>query len=95
MSMWIAASAVLAALLALFFVKPLFEPALAVEADLRSGDSFLRLVDQKERVLRSLKDLELDHAMGKVGDAEFTSARQALALEAGRLIEEIKRHGGR
>lgn len=95
MSMWIIGSAALAAILALFFVRPLFEPALAVEADLSGNPQLRSLMDRKERVLRLLKDLELDHSMGKVSDAEFVPARQSLALEAGSLIEEIKRHGGR
>lgn len=95
MNMWIVAAAVMAAILAFLLVKPLFEPALSVEADLK-GDAPLRdLLDEKERTLRALKDLELDYAMGKIGSEELEPARRALALEAGKLLEEIKRNGGR
>lgn len=95
MTMWIVAAAVMAALLAIVLVKPLFEPALAVEARLQ-GDATLRgLLDEKERTFRALKDLELDFSMGKISSEELEPARRALVLEAGKLLEEIKRHGGR
>ena len=95
MNMWILAAAVMAAILAFVLVKPLFEPALSVVADLKGGALLRDLLDEKERTLRALKDLELDHAMGKITSEELEPARRALALEAGRLLEEIKRNGGR
>lgn len=95
MNMWIVAAAVMAAALAFFLVKPLFEPALSAEAELRSNTALRNLLDEKERTLRALKDLETDFSMGKVSAEELEPARRALALEAGKLLEEIKRHGGR
>ena len=95
MNMWIFAAAVMAAILAFLLVKPLFEPTLSVEAELKGDSSLQDLLDEKERTLRALKDLELDFSMGKIGLDELEPARRALALEAGKLLEEIKRHGGR
>ncbi len=95
MTMWIVAAAVMAVLLAIALVKPLFEPALAVEARLHDGGPLRDLLDEKERTFRALKDLELDFSMGKISAEELEPARRALVLEAGKLLEEIKRHGGR
>jgi len=95
MIMWISIAACLAATLAYLLVKPLFEPALSGVVELSARDSLRALLDSKERSLRSLKDLELDHAMGKVSDEDFETSRRNLSLEIGALLEEIKRHGGR
>lgn len=95
MNMWILAAAVLAAILAFALIKPLFEPALGAEAELGGDSALWGLLDEKERTLRALKDLDVDFSMKKISAEEFEPARRALTLEAGRLLEEIKRHGGR
>lgn len=94
MTMWIALSIALSACLAYAFVKPLFQPSLGGHVGLSGEESRWALLDMKERVLRSLKDLELDHSMGKVSDEDFEASRRALSVEAGRILDEIKRHGG-
>jgi hypothetical protein len=94
MTMWIVLSILLSACLAYALVKPLFQPALGGVAHLSGHDSRRALLDKKERVLRSLKDLELDHSMGKVSDEDFESSRRTLSIEVGRILDEIKRHGG-
>lgn len=94
MTMWIVLSILLSACLAYALVKPLFQPALGGVALLSGHDSRRALLDKKERVLRSLKDLELDHSMGKVSDEDFEASRRTLSIEVGRILDEIKRHGG-
>jgi hypothetical protein len=32
--------------------------------------------------------------MGKVSDEDFESSRRTLSIEVGRILDEIKRHGG-
>ncbi len=95
MSMWIVAAAALSGVLAYLFVKPLFEPALGGVVVLSEQDSLRSLLDTKERLLRSLKDLELDHSTGKVSDEDYQGARRDLSLEVGRVLSEIQSHGGR
>lgn len=49
----------------------------------------------KERIYANIKDLDLDHEMGKVGDADYHAMRGHLKQEAAGVIERIDRlHGG-
>ncbi len=49
----------------------------------------------KERIYANIKDLDLDHEMGKVGDADYQAMRGHLKQEAAATIERIDRlHGG-
>ena len=95
MTMWLVGSAILAVCLAYFFVKPFFEPALSASVEISGHDSLRALLDSKERALRALKDLELDYSMGKVGAEDFETSRKELTAAAGRILEDIKRHGRR
>jgi hypothetical protein len=40
--------------------------------------------------LRSLKDLELDYAMGKVSIEDFEPTKRALTLEIAAVLKELK-----
>ena len=94
MSIWIPASLLLVALLTSFLIGPFFEPALNGALESIERDSFRALLDSKERALRALKDLELDHSMGKVSAEDFEHSKLALSLEVVKVLDDIKRHGG-
>jgi hypothetical protein len=49
------------------------------------------MVRDKALVLRSIKELEFDHATGKVGDADFKDMNQRLRTHAMALIEGLER----
>lgn len=53
-----------------------------------------RLVREKGLVLRSIKELEFDHAMGKVSEQDFADISGRLRARALALIEELDRAGG-
>jgi hypothetical protein len=89
---WIVASAALSLVSAWFIVKPWIESDARLTADGIASASLLALRDKKERALRSLKDLELDFAMGKVSAEDFESSKQALSLEAAAILEELSQH---
>jgi hypothetical protein len=81
--------AVLVAAVALFVAAPLFrppEPALAdVAPDVRE-----RWERQKRQALAAIKELELDHQMGKVSEEDLAMMRgrfEAQALEAMAALE--------
>jgi len=49
----------------------------------------------KERIYANIKDLDLDHEMGKIGDADYHAMRSHLKQEAAGVIERIDHlHGG-
>lgn len=49
---------------------------------------------EKNLLLRSIKELEFDHAMGKVADADFQEMSTRLRSRAVRLLQELDNTGG-
>jgi hypothetical protein len=88
--MWIVAAALFVLIITWFLCWPLLD--VAVEG--HGGEIFDRsrivLLDTKERALRSLKDLELDYAMGKVSIEDFEPTKRALTLEIAAVLKELK-----
>jgi hypothetical protein len=81
--------AVLVALVSLFVAAPLFRPPEAVLPDAEPGMRE-RWERQKRQALAALKELELDHQMGKVSDDDLATMRarfEAHALEAMAALE--------
>jgi hypothetical protein len=54
--------------------------------DARHRDDLAR---EKALVLRSLKDLEFDHAMGKLSDRDFSEMSARLRARAVRIMKEL------
>jgi hypothetical protein len=81
--------------IALFVAAPLFrapEPAIAVEVP-SDHDRWER---QKRQALAAIKEVELDHQMGKLSDEDFARMRERferLALEALAALEREGRRG--
>ena len=80
---------------AVFVAAPLFrapEPAIAVETP-SERDRWER---QKRQALAAIKEVELDHQMGKLSDEDFARMRERferLALEALAALEREGRRG--
>lgn len=56
-----------------------------------------RLVRERETALRALRDLALDHATGKMSDADYDALRrrqEAAAIDALRRLDAIDRKSG-
>jgi hypothetical protein len=92
-TVWVILSILLSLSLGAFLAAPLFEAA----ADGPTGEPLdrdvpARLLDTKERALRSLKDLELDYRMGKVSPDEFERTKQELGQEVAQIIQELRRY---
>lgn len=77
---------VLLALVGVFVLWPFLGRSLPTEdpelADLEAG---------KEAKYRELRDVELDHAAGKLNDDEYERQRAVLRREAGELLEREDR----
>lgn len=81
---------------ALAFVGwPLAQPALVAEGptgrDLRRSE----LTEEKERLLRNLTDLDLDHKTGKMEDSDFESLSLKLKGDAARVLKELDVNEGK
>ena len=48
------------------------------------------LEDDKERLLLALRDLEFEHEMGKVSDADYTTMRSRIEQQALEVISALK-----
>lgn len=84
--------AVLVAVVALFVAAPLFRPPAPLAA--AGPDAHERWERQKRNALAAIKELELDHQMGKVSDDDLTAMRarfEAQALEALAALEREER----
>ena len=62
------------------------EQAAPLTSSVRDG-----LLREKALTLRSIKELEFDHAMGKIGDADFQDMSGRLRARALVLMEELER----
>ncbi len=92
-SSWFFLSGALSLVLGLFLVAPLFESAVAESGV--AGPEFntpRRLRDAKERTLRALKDLELDHQMGKISREDFERSSQELSQELAQILNDMPNH---
>jgi hypothetical protein len=52
------------------------------------------LAEEKRRVLRQLKDLEAEHALGKIDDADYESLVSRYRIEAKNVMREMDREIG-
>lgn len=80
---------VLVLAVALFVAAPLFQPPAAL-ADDGEPDARARWLRQKRQALDAIRDLELDHRMGKLSDEDLVLMRrrfEAQALEAMAALE--------
>lgn len=98
-TLWIVLSLALSLVLGFFMVRPLFEVSAAGMqgspdgvADGLISEPHRALLDKKERVLRSYRDLELDHSMGKVSNEELARSKEDISRELAGVLEELRRY---
>ena len=58
------------------------------------GRTRAALEREKSLVLRAIKDLEFDHAMGKVSESDFAEISARLRARASRLLRQLDRSSG-
>lgn len=85
----------LAAACVIYVARPfLREPALAADDDrlgeLDAGErERLALIEERDRVLAALKELEFDHRTGKVSDEDYRALVGVLRAEAARALKAL------
>jgi hypothetical protein len=85
-------AAVLAVLAVLFVARPfLRSPGREERAQPPGGDELerLALIEERDRALAALKELEFDHRTGKVSDADYAEALPALRREAAEALAAL------
>jgi hypothetical protein len=80
--------AALVGMASLRMLKPLVSPD-AFEADMVGSRTRAALEREKNLVLRSIKELEFDHAMHKVSDVDFEEMTARLRSRAVRLLKQL------
>jgi hypothetical protein len=74
-------------------LAPLFGIDVTSPTEVLGGRTRAALERDKALVLRAIKDLEFDRAMGKVSEADFEELSPRLRARAMRLIRELDRAG--
>jgi hypothetical protein len=85
---------VLAALLVVacvFFVaRPFLRAPDNGEATLDSGDERLRRMEERDRALAALKELEFDHRTGKISDEDYRALVGPLRRQAAEALRSLE-----
>ncbi|MHB8732841.1 MAG: hypothetical protein ACYDAB_13745 [bacterium] len=85
-----AITVVLAAAAVWYVLAPLWRRG--ATPDRGVSDERARLVEEREAALRALRDLSLDHATGKMSDADYDALRsrqEAAAIDALRRLDAL------
>jgi rRNA maturation endonuclease Nob1 len=87
--LWIACTAVVM-IAGLYTLRPLFrEPEGTLDIDLLAETELDRLLNQKNVIYRNLRDLEFEHKMGRLSDADFQQLAAGYKHEAAAVLERL------
>ena len=64
-----------------------------LEARTQEDEERLALVEERDRALAALKELEFDHRTGKIGDDDYRSQVGPLRREAASALRRLDRYG--
>ena len=59
-----------------------------------AGPTAWQLQERKERIYSTIKELELDHSLGKLADDDYARVRRELEAEAVSLLEQLDQLNG-
>jgi hypothetical protein len=86
--------AVLAAACVVFVARPLLRQASPAEDVLEAAapeeQDRLRLLEERDRALAALKELEFDHRTGKISDEDYRALVGPLRREAGAALRALE-----
>lgn len=93
--MFIAIFVLVAAAVLWLVFGPLFADRGTVEKATRREGRRRELIEERERVLESIRELDFDHRMGKVEEADYQEARGRYEAQAIEVMKAIDRTNGR
>jgi hypothetical protein len=85
--------ALLAAACVVFVARPLLRPARGEDALRPSepeAEARLRLLEERDRALAALKELEFDHRTGKISDEDYRALVRPLRRAAGEALRALE-----
>lgn len=93
-AVWVVLGAVLAAAAVVLVALPfLREPTTDDDALEQPDDELIALVEERDRALAALKELEFDHRTGKIGDDDYRETLAPLRQEAAAALRALDRYG--
>ena len=91
----LALGAALAVLAVVFVARPLLRESTRGEGAAPADDARVRLLEQRDRALAALKELEFDHRTGKVSDADYRALVGPLRREVAGALQALRPLGER
>jgi hypothetical protein len=82
--------AALAVLAVVFVARPFLRESRQGEDPTPADDARMRLLEQRDRALAALKELEFDHRTGKVSDADYRALVGPLRREVAVALQALK-----
>jgi hypothetical protein len=79
----------LVALLAFYVVWPLLTRRSTWAASARAGDQLSDLLSRRDTLYRQIADLDFDHRVGKVDDADFEQQRGDYLDDAAFVLQQV------
>lgn len=90
----LALGALLAVACVVFVARPLLRPAPGRGDELGAPgpeeQAWLRLVEERDRALAALKELEFDHRTGKISDEDYRALVGPLRRQAGEALRALE-----
>jgi hypothetical protein len=82
--------AALAVLAVVFVARPFLRESVRGEGPAPADDARIHLLEQRDRALGALKELEFDHRTGKVSDADYRALVGPLRREVAVALQALK-----
>lgn len=89
----LAVGAALAVSAVIFVARPLLRESRRGERQEPADDARIQLLEQRDRALAALKELEFDHRTGKVSDADYRTLVGPLRREVAVVLQALKPRG--
>ena len=88
------AGIIVTTLAAIYVLMPLFrEPKGNLEVELLAETELDRLLNRKAVIYSNLKDLEFEHRMGRLGEADFHRLEGGFKAEAAEILHKLDKLG--
>lgn len=93
--MLLATCAVLTAAAAFLVIFPLFRVSESgLEIELMAETEIDRLIDRKSAIYQNLKDLSLEHAMGRLSDEDYSRLEEGYKEDAAAILYKLEQLEG-